>query len=173
VARTLLDLAGERTARALERNVERAEHLDFLDLTAIDDLLSRCGGHRGRHQLADAVALYRRPGFFRSAYERKLREIIRRSGLSIPAFNLFVEGYELDAYWDTARFAVEVDAYSTHGSPAAFERDHARDERLRLAGIEIARFTTRQIDSEPNWVGKQLKARFLRRRLEIGLRPEP
>ena len=173
VPRTLLDIAAERTARALERSLERTEHLGLLELAAIDELLRRCGGHAGRDRLRDGIALYRQPGFFRSGYERRLRMIIERAQVTMPSFNFFVEGQELDAYWESARFAVEVDAYSTHGSQAAFERDHARDERLRLAGIEIARFTTRQIESDPDFVGIQIRERLSRRRMDIGTKSKP
>ncbi len=166
--RTLLDIAAGRTAWALERSIERTERLGLFDLGAIDDLLRRCGGHAGRNRLREGIALYRQPGFFRSAHERRLREVLKRAGVTLPTFNYFVEGQEVDAYWESARFAVEVDAYSTHSSRTAFERDHERDERLRLAGIEIARFTDRQIASDPDWVGNQVRERLRRRQMEFG-----
>ena len=48
--------------------------------------------------------------------------------------NFDVDGYELDAYWERERFAVELDIYETHGSPAAFERDRLRQDDLSCWG---------------------------------------
>ena len=55
--------------------------------------------------------------------------------------NFNVLGYELDAYWEPERFAVELDVYETHGSHAAFERDRLRQEDLKLKGVEMIRVT--------------------------------
>lgn len=51
VPRTLLDLAANLGTRPLGSALERAERLALLDLAAIDDLLGRCGRHRGRRKL--------------------------------------------------------------------------------------------------------------------------
>jgi hypothetical protein len=47
-----------------------------------------------------------------------IEELVRKAGLPSPAMNLNVLGYELDAYWEPERFAVELDVYETHGSHA-------------------------------------------------------
>ena len=44
---------------------------------------------------------------------------------------------------------VEVDAYGTHSSPDAFERDRAREADLRALGLRLRRFTARQIWHAP------------------------
>ena len=63
--------------------------------------------------------------------------------------NFNVAGYELDAYWEPERFAVELDVYETHGSRAAFERDRLRQEDLKLIGVEMIRVTGPRLEREP------------------------
>src|SRR5690348_9410116 len=54
VPRTLLDLAIRAQPHRLDRLLERAEELDLLDVTAVEALLERSGGHRGRGRLRRA-----------------------------------------------------------------------------------------------------------------------
>jgi len=82
--------------------------------------------------------------------------------------NLFVEGHELDAYWPAERFAVELDTYDYHGSPAAFEADRLRPESLKLAGIEMTRITGTRMDREPRAVAERLRLLLSQRRRELG-----
>lgn len=70
--------------------------------------------------------------------------------------NAFVAGFEIDAYWESERFGVELDTYEFHGGRVAFERDRVRDEELKLAGIEIVRITGRRLDHEPGSVIERL-----------------
>jgi len=78
--------------------------------------------------------------------------------------NLVIAGYELDAYWPRECFAVELDTYDYHGSPAAFERDRIRQEDLKLAGIEIVRITGARLDREPKAVANRLRRLLAQRR---------
>jgi very-short-patch-repair endonuclease len=78
--------------------------------------------------------------------------------------NLFIEGYELDAYWKAERFAVELDTYDYHGGHAAFEDDRLRQEDLKLAGIEMTRITGARIAREPRAVAKRLGHLLAQRR---------
>ncbi|HEY2335530.1 MAG TPA: hypothetical protein VGH58_11060 [Solirubrobacterales bacterium] len=86
---------------------------------------------------------------------------------SQPSTNLFVEGYELDAYWQTERFAVELDTYDYHGGHVAFERDRLRQEDLKLVGIEMIRVTGARIDREPKAVMNRLRRLLKQRRRDL------
>ncbi len=77
--------------------------------------------------------------------------------------NLFIEGYEIDAYWADARFGVELDVYETHGSRLSFEEDRVRDDELLLAGIETTRVTGRRLDREPEAVVDSVRRHLARR----------
>lgn len=168
VPRTLLDLAIRSRADRLERLLERAEELELLDVAAIEDLLGRAGGHRGRGRLARALAVYRpEPSFTRSRFERAFRRHVIAAGIAPPAMNFTTEGYEVDAYWPDLRFGVELDLFETHGTRAAFERDRLRQEELKLLGIEMIRVTRPRFLREPDAVIANLAALLDRRRREL------
>lgn len=169
VPRTLLDLAG-----ASQGNVRwalpRAKRLGLLDLIDIDRMLKRSRGLRGVARLRLALDRYRTKAFTRSDLERDFLEMVKRAGLPIPSTNLFVAGYELDAYWSDLRFAVELDTYDYHGDEISFEEDRLRQEDLKLAGIEMVRITGERMDREPRAVTVRLSRLLELRRQE--LRPQ-
>jgi very-short-patch-repair endonuclease len=168
VPRTLLDLAIRAPTHRLERLLERAEELELLDIAAVEDILRRAGGHRGRGRLGRALAVYRPdPAFTRSRFEQLFRRRVISAGILAPAMNFSVEGYELDAYWPDLCFAVELDLFETHGTRAAFERDRLRHEELKLAGIEMIRITRPRLLREPDALLANLAALLDRRRREL------
>jgi very-short-patch-repair endonuclease len=125
----------------------------------VEELLERSAGHPGAGRLRRAIAAYRpEPAFTRSQLEARFLKLVRAAGLPLPSMNYVVAGFELDAYWPSHRFAVELDVYATHGSRAAFERDRIRDGELALAGIEIVRITDVRLDREPAATMRRLSA---------------
>jgi very-short-patch-repair endonuclease len=157
VPRTLLDLATRARPEQMDGYLERAEDRGLLDLPAIEDVLARAGGHRGRGRL----------GRGRSKFERRFRRLVIAAGLPAPSMNYLVAEFELDAYWPDLRFAVELDLFETHGSRAAFERDRRRQEELKLLGIEMIRVTKPRLDREPQVVVSNLSTLLERRRTEL------
>jgi very-short-patch-repair endonuclease len=159
VPRTRLDLASRAGPEQIEGYLERAEDRELLDVRAIEDVLARAGGHRGRGRLARALSIYRPdPAFTRSKFERRFRRLVKAAGLPAPSMNFNVAEFELDAYWPDLRFAVELDLFETHGSRAAFERDRRRQEELKLLGIEMIRITAPRLKREPQAVLRNLAA---------------
>jgi very-short-patch-repair endonuclease len=145
-ARTLLDLALSATARQLEIAFDRAIVEKTLRPSQVTDILARAGGHRGRARLA--ALLDRESGALtmtQSQVEEAMLALIRHAGLPVPHVNFPFEGWKLDFYWPAARFAVEVDSYTYHGSRYRFERDRRKDNALRRADIEVLRIITRDI----------------------------
>jgi very-short-patch-repair endonuclease len=174
VPRTLLDLAIRARPEQLEGYLERAEDRELLDVRAVEDVLARAGGHRGRGRLAQALAIYQPdPAFTRSKFERRFRQAVTATGLPAPSMNFNVAEFELDAYWPDLRFAVELDLYETHGSRAAFERDHRRHEELKLLGIEMIRVTAPRFKREPEVVLRNLAALLQQRRRELAAPAAP
>lgn len=170
VPRVLLDLAIRARPEQMEGYLERAEERELLDVRAVEDVLARAGGHRGRGRLARALALYSPdPSFTRSKFERRFRQAVEAGGLPAPSMNFNAEGFELDAYWPDLRFAVELDLFETHGSRAAFERDRRRQEELKLVGIESIRITAPRLKKEPKVVLRNLAVLLERRRHEVSL----
>jgi hypothetical protein len=149
VARTLLDLAWRLSGDQLRRALARAEDLGLLDLDAIHAVIERNRGHHGAKRLRYALSIYERPTFTRSEFERRFVDYLVAFGLTRPATGWNEIGHELDVYWPELHFGVELDAYETHGTRDAFERDHERDLTLTLAGIETVRVSERQFIREP------------------------
>lgn len=168
LGRTYLDLAAVSALDRLERFLERGEELQIFDLRAVDQALERARGHPGGRPLRRALAIYRDdPALVRSGVEERFRELIRTSGLPMPAANYTVAGMELDAYWERERFAVELDVFATHGSRGAFERDRLREDDLQLLGIEAIRITGARLEREPAAVVRRVGAHLRRRRREL------
>ena len=169
LSRTLLDLAIRARPERMDGYLERAEDRELLDVRAVEDLLARAGGHRGRGPLGRALALYSPdPAFTRSKFEARFRRLVIAAGIPSPSMNFYVAQYELDAYWPDLRFAVELDLFETHGTRAAFERDRRRQEELKLLGIEMIRITAPRLRREPEAVIGNLKTLLDRRRAELG-----
>jgi very-short-patch-repair endonuclease len=166
VPRTLLDFAAV-DPNFLGAALDNAHRLGLIDLIAIDELIKRSRGFRGVARLRTALEIHRPAAFTRSGLERRFRDLVRRSGLPMPAANVFIEGYELDAYWPAERFAVELDTYEYHGSPRAFEADRVRQENLKLAGVEIVRITGTRLEREPATVVRHLRRLLVQRRHEL------
>lgn len=167
IPRTLLDFAAV-DPHFLSHALDNTHRLGLLDLIAIDALISRSRGFRGVARLRTALEIHRPSTFTRSGLERRFLDLIRSAGLPQPSMNFFVEGYELDAYWPTERFAVELDTYDHHGSPLAFESDRIKQEDLKLAGIEMTRVTGMRMDREPQAVVDRLRLLLAKRRQELG-----
>lgn len=168
VPRTLLDLAIRSRPYQLERCLNRVEELGLFDLVAIDSVLSRAGGHRGRKRLRNALAIYRPElAFTRSGLEGRFLELVREAGLPLPSMNYNVDGFELDAYWERERFAVELDVYETHGSRAAFEGDRLRQDDLLLVEVETIRVTGPRLKREPDATIERVARHLQRRRGEL------
>jgi very-short-patch-repair endonuclease len=172
-ARTLFDLGATGTARELSSAVDRARRLGHLDLDALDAILSRRGHTVPGKRVAKVLEIYRRPVFDRARSELLLLDAIATEGLTQPALNTWVENWEIDAYWEAERFAVEVDGWETHGSPLAFEKDQLRGEEMKLAGIDMIRISARRIERQPKQVASRLRVFLSRRRKELGLPPMP
>jgi very-short-patch-repair endonuclease len=159
VARTLLDLAEVVRIRELRRAVIRAEELRIFDLRAVDEVLARANGRRGTKALLAVLDdLVGRPGGSKEELEALALDLIRASGLRLPAVNTLVGDYEADLLWRDQRVVVELDSWKHHGTRAGFERDRRRDADLQLAGYRVLRLTWRQITREPDWAVARIRA---------------
>jgi very-short-patch-repair endonuclease len=159
VARTLLDLAEVLHPRQLERALEEAERLRRFDLRSIEDVARRSRGRRGLRPLVAVLgATLDTPPATRSDLERMFLDLCRDGGLPQPQVNVLVEGYEVDAHWPGANLIVELDSWGFHRTRRAFERDRARDMKLKLAGYTVLRLTWRQLTEDRDNVATTLRA---------------
>jgi uncharacterized protein DUF559 len=167
VARTLLDYASEAKTYRLQRAIDQADRLELLDLAAIDLITEEVRGHRGRTPLLKAMSIYREKGVTRSGGEKRMLAALADVGVRLPAVNNFVEGYELDFFWDQERFGVELDSWEHHRGRRSFEEDRKRQEELAMAGIETIRITGTRLRREPRGVAMRIAAHLARRQQSI------
>jgi hypothetical protein len=158
LSRTILDIAVTSRPQTVGRYIERAEDAKVFDLREMRPLLERAKGHRGVRTVQAALDAYRpKRKFTRSGFERRFLEIVREAGLPEPAMNVFVAGHELDAYWEEARFGVELDSWETHRSRLSFEEDRVRSDDFLLAGLKVTRVTETRLDRKPGAVVASLR----------------
>jgi len=78
--------------------------------------------------------------------------------------NVSVGAYTVDFLWRDARLVVEVDSYRYHADRVTFESDRSRDRDLKGRGIDVLRFTDRDLARDDRAVALSILA-HLRRRL--------
>ena len=159
VARTLLDFAAVARGEQLGRVIEKAEERCLFDRAAVERVLERAGPRSGARRLRGAMSEIAdvRP-LTRSELERLFSALCREHGLPRPAHNVWVEGCEVDALWEEWKLIVEVDAYETHRTRAAFERDRRRDAALQVAGYRALRVTDMRLAREPAAVAADIRS---------------
>jgi len=82
----------------------------------------------------------------RSDLERDLLRLCRRRRLTLPEVNVKVGRFTADFLWRQQRLVVEVDGWAAHRGRQAFLDDRKRDAYFRLHGLEVLRFSDRQVE---------------------------
>lgn len=148
-ARTLVDLAEFMGGRDLERVVARAERDGLVTSRKVRQVMERCASKPGVLTLEAILARAGGAAFIRSEAEARFLELVREAELANPRSNHVVGPYEVDFHWPAARVAVEIDGFAYHSSRATFENDRRRDAWLTRNGIQVLRFTWKQIVDTP------------------------
>jgi very-short-patch-repair endonuclease len=104
-----------------------------------------------------------------SVLEERFSALVRRQGLPMPAFQHEVwHGgrfmARIDAAYPELLLGIEMDGYESHSSPAAFQRDRTRQNRLVALGWTVLRFTWADVLRSPEMVAQTI--REARARLE-------
>ena len=140
--RTLLDIAGFATERALARAVRESLRMGDTTATGLGDALGRYRGRRGCARLA--LALSRYAGLpierARSGAEVRALEIVGAHGRPMPMRNQRIAGEEADLSWREHRLIVEID-----GGP--FHLDAGEDARKQSCW-EGAGWTVRRLPAD-------------------------
>jgi very-short-patch-repair endonuclease len=124
--------------------------------------LANHGRLEGLISAAEAQALLgHRRNPTRSGLEDDFQRFVERHRLPQPLTNVEVSGFEVDAYWPEHRLIVELDGAATHGDPATFVSDRARDAAHAAAGIRTIRLLAENLRGE----GELRTAELLRRAL--------
>jgi very-short-patch-repair endonuclease len=156
-ARTIVDLAASLPRAELEQAIAQARRQRLASESEIRAAIRRAGRRRGIVALTsllegDTIA------YTRSAAERRMLSLIRDAGLSLPAVNARVAGFEVDFLWRPQRLVIEVDGYRFHADRRAFENDRRRDAELVARGYRVVRITWRRLCDEPIVVAARLAA---------------
>ena len=160
VARTLVDLAPVLDPHTLEAAYALANRRGLTTTASLKAAVDRAGRRHGTPKLATIAAEAR---LTRSDHERRMHALIAAAELPRANANVQLHGYEVDLHWPDHNLVVEVDAFGTHGDPAAFERDRRRDADLQSKGITVLRFTGPRIERRPYAVVARLAAALARR----------
>ena len=143
---TLIDAAGVLWPDELESAVAEAFALRLTNRDELIDATWRTRGRRGVARLRTLLEADHRPARTRSRPERRMLRMLRDAGLPEPETNVRIGRWEVDFLWRDAGFVLEVDAYSTHSSTWAFERDRRKSAELEDLGLTVHRVTRRQLD---------------------------
>ncbi|HWM64163.1 MAG TPA: DUF559 domain-containing protein [Solirubrobacterales bacterium] len=92
----------------------------------------------------------------RSDLERDFLRLCRRHRLPPPEVNVRIGRHLVDFLWRDRRFIVETDGYLYHRGKVAFQEDRDRDLELTRLGYEVLRLSEKQVNEEPDEVGKTL-----------------
>jgi len=158
VARTLLDIAEVVPRRKLVYAMEKAEKARAFDLTELRALMARNHGRRGLKALTAALTeIEPEAQYTHEGMERLFIAFCRRYDIEIPAMNVVVEGYTVDAFWAAAGLIVELDSWEHHRTPRAFEEDRRRDATLTAPVIRV---THRWLTKEPDDLARTLKRKL-------------
>jgi very-short-patch-repair endonuclease len=156
VSQTLRDFAATAPPDRVRHALAEAEYRDLLDLDALERVLGR--GRPGSQALRRALARHQ-PAYARtrSELENAFLRLCERHRLPIPAVNVYLEGWLVDAVWFDHRLVVELDGLGGHRTRAQLERDHTRDLQLRAAGFTVVRYTWAQITEQARVVAADLR----------------
>jgi very-short-patch-repair endonuclease len=128
-ARTLADLAHSLDDDALERVVREAQ---------FRAASSACGPSK-------------------SMLEDAFLRLCRRHGIPKPHAQVRAGRRRPDFVWPDARLVVEVDSWSAHSTPHAFQADRTQSNAVQFAGWTILRFTHRDVTRRPQLVAAQVR----------------
>ena len=166
--RTHIDLTlvlSAKRQRALLREAEYRHRLDLGELRRRVDGGGRSNKHGRMRRLLDEWV----PGvgLTESELEAAFLELCVSSGLEIPEPQRRLLSYRVDFLWRGPRLVVEVDGYEAHRGRIAFQRDRAKDRRLKAAGYDVLRFTWAEVVGKQVMVRRELQAAHARRAREL------
>jgi hypothetical protein len=109
----------------------------------------------------------------RSVAEADFRDLLKRSGLPMPMFNARLLDGEtflaaVDAWWEEAGVAAEVDSREWHLSADDWEETMRRHDRLIARGVLLLHFPPKRLKNDSRAVVNEVRAA-----LDAGARRPP
>jgi REase_MTES_1575 len=148
-ARTIIDLSRTLKGRPLEQLVDLADQRGLIDFHHL---------RAANSASLQAVLRTYSAAPTRGELEERFLRLCDAHGIPRPETNTRIEGIEVDFVWRERRLIVEVDGYTYHRSPAAFEADRERDVTLSMKGWRVLRFSWAQITRRDAWVAAAIRA---------------
>lgn len=148
VARTLVDIAGTVSERALRRAVREAVRLELVTMVELGDALGRYRGRRGVRELARTLARYSGLPLerARSGAEVRALEILRDADVPMPRLNRYVACVEADLSWPAWRLIVEIDGPPFHLDVG---EDACKEKAWGDAGWVVRRLSSDDVYERP------------------------
>jgi len=155
--RTLLDLAGVLDARRLRAAVRQAERVHRLDLRPLRRSIEeprKSVKHARLRRVLDAYV----PGAASTEADAEMvfLEMCSRRGLPGPECQVPIGRWRADFIWRDVALVVEIDDRQSHDGYVAFQEDRVRDRAMKARGLEVLRFTRREVLSTPGTVGREV-----------------
>lgn len=166
IERTLIDLAAVVSIGEAARALDAALRRRITSLDSLRELLDELG----RDRRPGAGTLRRlveerddRDRLLESRLEAKLLRVLRSRAVPLPVAQFRVLDGDafvarLDFAYPSQRVGVEADGYRWHGSPERWRRDLRRENRLKLLGWTLLRFSWEDVHDRPELVASQIRA---------------
>ena len=159
--RTMVDLGAVLGPDEVEAALDRGLVARLFSVAAVEHMLDqlarsgRVGCGVVRRVLDDRALGDQRPD---GLLEPRMARLLRDGGLPPAIFQCTVRDESgrvlarVDFAYPDRRLAIEVDGWSTHGSPRALQADLERQNRLVAAGWTVLRFTWHDVVRRPTFV---------------------
>lgn len=165
--RTLLDCSATLPPLVVAKAVDSALRMGLTTMERLNAILVKKGGKgvRGTRKLRWVLAERVGDAATGSPAEVGLLFHLQREGVPEPVTQYEIRTPDgqrmvLDLYWPVFRKAVEVDGVDAHSSADSLDHDLRRQNALMDLGIELRRFSARQVRREPETVVDHIR-RFL------------
>lgn len=147
-ARTLLDLGGVLGPGDLADALAEAEVLRLVTEPQLRHQIERNKHHPGAKPLRAILGDDDRRRSKR-ALARGYLDLIRQTDLPRPSIEHPIGLFRIDAYYEDARLAVELQSWTYHGTRSRFRRDAERTQYLDARGITVFPVTWEDVFETP------------------------
>jgi hypothetical protein len=163
VARTIVDLAADRSVRHIGAILDRLVSDQQVDIFEVDAVLAATGRRGKPGTTTMREVLDARVGADRSAseLERRGRKLIAAAGLPMPVSEFpipWTVNRRFDDAYPDRTIAIEWDSQRFHGQKASFEADRIRNRDATINGWVIIRFTWEDVHLRPQQIVETLRA---------------
>jgi very-short-patch-repair endonuclease len=163
--RTLLDFAGVLDASRLRSAIRQAERVHRLDLRTLRQSVEAPRKSVKHARLRRALDAYV-PGAAATEADAEMvfLETCSRRGLPAPECQVPIGRWRADFMWRDVGLVVEIDDRRSHDGYVAFLEDRLRDRAMQARGLQVLRFTRREVLSDPAAVAREMadaRARLL------------